>query len=150
MEDSEKCFMTYLDKENIPYLFINQEIDTFSRSLREHLCVDSRGKRPDFLVLIKNLGWILVDTKCRTYDNKHDAYPFDYEEYKKLLSVEQATRTPIWIAFCIQPEGYKFWKFISLLDIAKRATETEQFMEKENIQFVLVKTDTLLDRLPGT
>jgi len=55
---AEKKFKQWLDKHNIPYLYIHQDIETFSSAFK-----NSSGKRPDFMVLIPNFGFIFVDVK---------------------------------------------------------------------------------------
>ena len=55
----ESKFKAWLDKHNIPYLYIQQDEETFSSTFRNQFS----GKRPDFMILIPNFGFIFVDTK---------------------------------------------------------------------------------------
>ncbi len=53
--EAEHEFKEWLDKHNIAYWYIQQDIETFSPSLKQYMT-----KRPDFMILIPNLGFILI------------------------------------------------------------------------------------------
>ncbi|PIN95833.1 hypothetical protein COU56_00595, partial [Candidatus Pacearchaeota archaeon CG10_big_fil_rev_8_21_14_0_10_31_9] len=54
-------FKQWLDNHNIPYLYINQDPETFSSFFKE----DLKGKRPYFMLLIPYFGFIFVDVKYK-------------------------------------------------------------------------------------
>lgn len=60
-DKAEEKFKSWLDKHNIPYWYIRQDIDTFSFALKKYMT-----KRPDFMVLIPHVGFVLVDIKNKT------------------------------------------------------------------------------------
>ncbi len=59
---AENKFKEWLNEKEIPFWYIHQEPDTFSNVFRKE-----NVKRPDFIILIPNIGFILTDVeyKCR-------------------------------------------------------------------------------------
>ena len=75
--EAEIRFKGWLDKHNIPYLYINQEINTFSSVFKDKL------KRPDFMVLLPNFGFIFVDVKNKEISEGYGNFPIDVNETQK-------------------------------------------------------------------
>ena len=50
--ESEGHFKKWLDTHEIPYWYIQQDLETFSPSLRKYMT-----KRPDYMILIPNIGF---------------------------------------------------------------------------------------------
>ena len=65
--ETEQRFGEWLDKNLIPYWYIQQDIDTFSDALKKMFT-----KRPDFMILIPNFGFILVDVKNKPPAKKYN------------------------------------------------------------------------------
>ena len=61
-DEAELMFKNWLDKHNIPYFYIKQDTESFSPALAQIFS----GKRPDFMVLVPNFGFIFVDVKNRS------------------------------------------------------------------------------------
>ena len=59
--ETEYRFIRWLDKHNIPYFYIKQDIESFSSAFKNSFL----GKRPDFMILIPNFGLIFVDVKYK-------------------------------------------------------------------------------------
>ena len=59
--EAEIKFREWLDRDNIPYLYLQQDTQTLSIAFKKYFS----GKRPDFLILIPNLGFIFVDVKYK-------------------------------------------------------------------------------------
>jgi len=81
----ENNFRSWLDKHNIPYLYIQQDNENLSQSLKEIF----QGKRPDFILLIPNFGIIFVDVKYKKIHQDFKTYPIDIEETKKYSSLQR-------------------------------------------------------------
>ena len=64
-EEAEAKFQEWLDKNNIPYLYIQQDKEKFASFFKTGF------KRPDFIILIPNIGLILVDVKYRVISEKY-------------------------------------------------------------------------------
>lgn len=60
-DDTERKFKEWVDKHNIPYWYIQQDIDTFSPPLKKYF----GSKRPDFMILLPNLGFVFVDVEYK-------------------------------------------------------------------------------------
>jgi hypothetical protein len=79
--EAENAFRQLLNKHNIPYYGIDQQKDTFSYSLIKTFGV----KRPDFTILIPQVGSLYVDVKGRrTFKGCFDISIEEIEKYKKL------------------------------------------------------------------
>jgi len=70
---AEEKFKQWLDKHNLPYFYIKQDSETFSNALRNSFL----GKRPDFMILIPNFGFIFVDVKNRRINPDYKTYNQD-------------------------------------------------------------------------
>ena len=55
---TEHTFKNWLDKHTTPYWHISQDIDSFSPALKKIFT-----KRPDFAILLPNIGLLFVDVK---------------------------------------------------------------------------------------
>jgi hypothetical protein len=111
-KEAEKKFMEWLNSESIPYLFIEQSPETLTKYFK-----GNGIKRPDFLVILKNIGTIAVDVKRK---NPQPNYILGEEdEINKYLNFERITRIPVWLVFGYpsQNEQYKSWHWISLSKI---------------------------------
>jgi hypothetical protein len=59
--ETEARFQQWLDNHNIPYFYIKQDLETLSPALKDTFS----SKRPDFMILIPNFGFIFVDVKYK-------------------------------------------------------------------------------------
>src|SRR3989344_5437884 len=75
-----KNLKSFLDRQNIPYWYINQGIDTFSPALKK-----LQVQRPDFFILIPNFGFILIDVEHNIPLEKHEKFCISCL-YQKLLN----------------------------------------------------------------
>lgn len=57
---AEKEFKEWLDKHEVPYWYIQQDIESFSKALKKYMT-----KRPDFMVLVPHVGFILTDVEFK-------------------------------------------------------------------------------------
>jgi len=109
----EKKFIEWLDKRKIPYMYFDQSFKTFSKKFLYLL------KRPDFMILIPNLGFIFVDVKNHTiYKNRSgETIAFDIDEIKKFKKLHKKFGVQIWFAVCHESDLYKNWDWISINEI---------------------------------
>ena len=82
--EAEEKFKEWMDKHNIPYLYIKQDTQSFSNAFKGFF----PGKRPDFLLMIPSFGVIFVDVKNKKI-SEHKTYPIDAEEIKKYSSMQR-------------------------------------------------------------
>jgi len=91
MNTSELKFKEWLDKNKIPYWYIDQSLDSFSISLKEYMI-----KRPDFMILLPNFGLIFVDVKNKEQAEKYDKFFLFANEVDNYLSLQRTFNIPTW------------------------------------------------------
>ena len=146
---AEEKFMKWLDKNKIPYLYINQDIETFSSAFKE----DSSGKRPDFMILIPNIGPLFVDVKYKKISEQGD-YPIDFEETRKHSSMQRKFNIPIWFALSNENSAYQTWLWISVSKVLELGVQSkkssrsgEYFFPIPPEEFIQISHNDSLDRL---
>jgi len=111
---AEEKFKEWLDKNNISYWYIDQSLDSFSPALRKFLI-----KRPDFLILLPNLGLIFVDVKNKEQLREYDKFSIFANEVETYLGMERTFRIPVWFAISHEKYHYKTWFWIAVSDITR-------------------------------
>ena len=149
-KEVEFHFKQWLDKHNIPYFYIKQEKESFSQALDNSF----RGKRPDFMILIPNLGFILVDTKNRRIHPTYKTYPIDSDETKKYSSVQRRFNMPIWYVISNEDFDYKTWLWIPVSKVLEEgiprfnsSKSKEDFYAVPPEEFTQIADNDSLDRL---
>lgn len=147
---AEKYFKKWLNKNKIPYLYINQGFDDFSESFKNHFS----GKRPDFMVLIPNFGFIFVDVKYRKLNLNHRSYPIDCDETKKYSSFQRKFNMHIWYAISNEELNYQTWLWIPIsrvleLGVKKQISSKsrESFFPISPEEFIQISHNDSLERL---
>jgi len=157
MENNEKGnyaeikFKNWLDKHNIPYWYINQNIETFSESLKKFF----GSKRPDFLILLPNLGFILVDVKYKKIYPKFQTLVFDCEETTKHSNLQRNFGMQVWYAVSNQDCDFQTWYWTAvskILEVGKRKKFTssksnQDFFSIPIKNFIQIADSDSLDRL---
>ena len=144
----ELKFKEWLDKHKIPYLYINQDVNTFSSVFKDKL------KRPDFMVLLPNFGFIFVDTKYKKISQDYGTYPIDTEETKKYSSLQRKFNLQVWYALSNEQLGYKTWLWIPVSKVIESGIETkisnksnEGFFPIPAQDFIQISDNDSIDRL---
>lgn len=105
--DAEQKFKEFLDKQSIPYWYIQQDVETFSPALKK-----LNVQRPDFFILIPNFGFILIDVEHNVPLEKYhkfcisDAETFRYNNLQKYFNMQ------VWYAFSNEKIHYTTWYFM--------------------------------------
>lgn len=147
---AESAFKSWLDKHNIPYFYISQDMDSFSSAFKNSFS----GKRPDFMVLIPNFGFIFVDVKYKKINQGFKNYPIDSEETKIYSSVQRRFNLHIWYVISNEDFDYKTWLWIPVSKVLESGA-TEHVSSKSGSvffpipshEFIQVADDDSLDRL---
>jgi len=148
-EKVEDKFQRWLNKHKIPYLYIQQDKETFSSAFNDLF----PGKRPDFLILIQNFGFIFVDVKYKKI-SKYGDYPIDAEETKKYSSMQRKFNIPTWFVVSNEDFDFKTWLWIPVSRVLelgimeKKSTKSGQdFFPIPPEEFIQIADDDSLDRL---
>lgn len=147
-DEAELKFKEWLDKEKIPYWYIQQDIGTFSISLKSYL-----SKRPDFMILIPSLGLIFVDVKFKRVDPKYKIIPLDAKDTMSYSNLQRHFNLPVWYAVSNSDHDYNTWYWIptsKVLEIGKTHTSNKtnsNFFAVDVREFIQISYDDSLDRL---
>lgn len=148
--ETEKKFKEWLDKHKIPYFYIKQDIDFFSAFFKD----SSSGKRPDFMILIPNLGLIFVDIKYKKINSDYKNYPIDGEETKIYSSLQRKFNLHIWYVISNEDFDYKTWLWIPVSKVIESGVTEhissksgESFFPISPKEFIQIADDDSLDRL---
>ena len=90
---AEEKFKEWMDKNNIPYWYVDQSLDSFSPALRKFMI-----KRADFMILLPNLGLIFVDVKDKEQLEKYDKFTLSANEVDSYLDMQSIFNTRVWFA----------------------------------------------------
>lgn len=111
---AEERFKEWMDKNNIPYWYIDQSLDSFSPALRKYLV-----KRADFMILLPNFGFIFVDVKDKEQAEKYEKFFLFAEEVDSYLDMQGRFKIPIWFAISNEKYHYKTWFWIPVSDVTR-------------------------------
>ena len=148
--EAESKFKEWLEKHNIPYIYLQQDTQTISSAFKNKFS----GKRPDFLILIPHIGFIFVDVKYRKLNLEYKTYIVDGEETKKYSSIQRRFNLNIWYVLSNEDVDYKTWLWIPISKILesgiKKHTSSvshNEFYAVPIQEFVQIAMDDSLDRL---
>jgi hypothetical protein len=147
---AELKFKEWLDKHNIPYFYIKQDLETFSSSLKNSFS----GKRPDFMILIPNFGFIFVDVKNKRLNPDFKTYPIDSYETKKYSKIQRLFNMHIWYALSNEDYDFRTWLWIPVSRVLEAgipkfisSKSKEDFYAVPPEEFIQISDDDSLDRL---
>lgn len=149
--ETELKFQEWLDSHNIPYLYFQQDTETFSSAFKGYF----GGKRPDFMILIPNLGFILVDVKHKNMSETYKSFPIDSQETRKYSGLQRKFNLPIWYVLSNEKVDYKTWYWIPISKVLEEGKNPRFKSGKSNMdffaipttQFIQISLDDSLDRL---
>jgi hypothetical protein len=145
---AEMEFKNWLDKHNIAYWYIQQDIDTFSKELKNRFT-----KRPDFLILIPNFGFILVDVKDKKTAEKYEKFFINVEEVEKYINLQRTFNLQSWYVISNEKYHFKTWFWIPITKVIKSGFIFETKEKKDKCysvpldEFVQVSDDDSLERV---
>jgi len=147
---AELRFKEWLDKNKIPYLYIQQDSETFSQAFNE----DISGKRPDFMILLQNFGFIFVDIKNKKIDSKYKNFCIDEKETKIYSSLQRKFNLQIWFVISNEDYDYKTWLWIPVSKVLESGIKTristksnEGFFPIPLEEFIQISDNDSINRL---
>jgi len=111
---AERKFKEWLDKNNIPYWYIDQSLDSFSPALKKYLV-----KRPDFMILLPNFGLIFVDVKNYLPAEKYEKFFLSATEIDNYLSMQRIFNLPTWFVISNENYHYRTWFWIPVSEVTR-------------------------------
>ena len=149
-EIAELKFKEWLDKHKIPYLYIKQDLESFSPVFNE----TNYGKRPDFIILLKHFGFIFVDIKEKKISSEYKNYCIDEAETKKYSSLQRKFNLQIWFVISNEDYDYKTWLWIPVSKVLESGIKTristksnEGFFPIPLSEFIQLSDNDSIDRL---
>jgi len=145
---AEERFKEWMDKNNIPYWYIDQSLESFSPSLRRFMI-----KRPDFMILLPNFGLIFVDVKDKSQADKYDKFFLFANEVDEYVGMQRTFNIPIWFVISHEKYHYKTWFWIPASDATRAGFVFESKDNKGKFysvplnEFVQVSESDGLDRI---
>ncbi|MBI5388809.1 hypothetical protein HZB01_00340 [Candidatus Woesearchaeota archaeon] len=148
---AELKFKGWLDKHKLAYWYIQQDLTTFSNALALYF----GSKRPDFMILLPNLGFILVDVKYKQMDKKFKTFPLDCEETRSYSNLQRHFNLQMWYVLSNEEYDYGTWFWIpvtKVLEIGRLANYTSRvsgkpFFPIPHSDFIQIPCDDSLDKL---
>lgn len=111
---TEDAFRKMLDRDQIPYLPFCENMEKFSPALRDIFL----SKRPDILILLRYIGYLIVDVKHKKISNNPD-FLFDCDEVEKYSRFRESFGHEVWYAISSEDAEFKEWYFIPSLEVMK-------------------------------
>ncbi len=145
---AEEEFKIWLDKNNIPYWYIDQSLESFSPALRRFW-----SKRPDFMILIPNVGFIFVDVKDKSAAEKYPKFFIDADDVDKYSSMQSIFNIKTWIVISNKNYHYQTWFWMPVSGITKSgfinksSVSGEDYYSVPSEEFVTVSPSDNLERI---
>lgn len=130
----EAKFKEWLEKNNIPYMYFDQKTDTYSPIFKGF------AKRPDFMLLIPNFGFILVDVKTKEFDKKYKTLCLDLDESIKYSNLQRHFNLQVWYAVSNESVNFDTWYWMSVTNLMEMGTE-RYMSKKDHKSFFPLQTD---------
>jgi len=145
----EEKFKEWLDEHGIPYWFVQQDVDHFSQALKKYM-----SKRPDFMILVPHVGFILVDVEYKKPAEKYEQFLIDEYETKQYCNLQNYFNLQVWYVFSSESSHFNSWYWIpasKVLELGKSFTSSKNLKRKYRAvpinRFILVSKSDNLGRL---
>ena len=120
---AEKRFREWLDSHKVPFWYIQQDVESFSPALQKYMT-----KRPDFMVLVPHVGFILVDVKDKKPAKKYKVFYFDEKETKQYCNLQNFFNLQVWYVLSNEDCHYDTWYWIPV----SKVLETGRIYQQKN------------------
>ncbi len=139
---AESKFKDWLNENKIPFWYIHQEPDTFAIAFKK-----DKVKRPDFMILIPNIGFILTDVEYKEPARKYAEFQINREETLKYCKMQEKYRLNIWYVFSNERNHFNIWYWIPVLKVREIGEEYGDYFAVPMENFVIVSKNQGMDRL---
>lgn len=124
----ESRFQKWLDKNSVPYWYIQQDIKTFSPALKKYMT-----KRPDFMVLIPHVGFILVDAEYKSPAKDFPYFFIDKKETEEYCNLQNFFNLQVWYVFADERDYFSTWRWIPASKVLEIGNK-EGFRKNKNLE----------------
>lgn len=146
---AELKFKEWLEKHKISYLYIDQDKEAFSSVFRDSI------KRPDFMILLPNLGFIMVEVKNKELHKIYKSFALDSIETRKFSELQRKFNLPTWYALSNEALDFKTWYWIPISKVLEEGKNPEFKSSKSAMdffpvpinEFIQIANDDQLSRL---
>ncbi len=138
--DAEQKFKEFLDKQNIAYWYIQQDVETFSPALKK-----LNVQRPDFFILMPNFGFILVDVEHNIPLEKYNKFCVSEPESFRYTNLQKYFNMPVWYAFSNEKIHYTTWYFMPMTKVLELR---KQYLVKEK-HYISIPMESFI-QIPNT
>lgn len=138
--EAEEEFRKFLDKINVPYLPISNEMGKFSTVLKAVL----NSKRPDYLLLLGKAGMLPVDVKYRDGERGYNNdFTLNCDEVERYLNFSNAFGTDVWYAISNRQMNFATWYWLSVNDVKEKKFEKRKNTETGEKFYVAPKKELI-------
>ncbi len=145
---AESKFKEWLDKNNTPYWYIQQDIASFSPALKKYMT-----KRPDFIILLPNIGFIITDVEYKPTLEKYEKFPVDVKETKSYINLQKYFNLQVWYVFSSDKSHFNTWywipvqKVVETKEIYLSKKDRNEYFSVPMSQTIQISKDDSLNRL---
>ena len=145
---AEDEFMKWLDKHQTPYLYIQQDIKTFSAALKKHF-----SRRPDFMILVPHIGFILTDVEFKRPAKKYRAFYINEDETRRYCNLHNLYNLQVWYVFSHKDYHFNTWfwipalKVLELGEIQTNPRTGERYLSVPLDNFIAVSETDSMERV---
>lgn len=125
-------FLTWLNKYELPFLFVEQSQGTFPSVFT------NKVKRPDVLLLLDTSDIVAVDVKNYTQYKKYLTLNI-VRETKRHVEFENLFKFPVWYAFMAKKGDSNSWLWISEKKASKKGRKLINSSSKEEFLSIDIK-----------
>ncbi len=121
-EEGEKEFRRWMNSHSIIFYPIDQRM-----GLLPNAVAGEKIRRPDYILWVKQTGFILVDVKFYSFLYKHDVKGFNIHvnEVDSYLKFQEDFTSKIWFAVSNKEISEKYWYWISAKTVAELIKNSE-------------------------
>jgi hypothetical protein len=130
-KEAEREFMKWLKRCQIPYFYFEQGVEVWSPDM-------DGAKRPDFMILLRHVGFLMVDVKHNNIKKEFDDILINCEEAEKSVELHQQFGFNMWYAMSNREFKYERWFWIPVSRLIRDKQEKNKSDKYPNKPFYKV------------
>ena len=101
-------------------------------------------KRPDFMILIPHVGFILVDAEYKSPAEKYEVFQIDTAETEQYCNLQNYFNLQVWYVFANERDHYKTWHWIPVSKVLEIAKKDKKFFESRGGSYCSIAMDKFI------